>query len=490
MVGREAHRKEKIVNKAVRTLRATAVATVAAALVFSVGGLVVARNADAAVTSWAAVSTVNVRSGPGTSYSILGVLQPGNTVAAVGTATSGWVTVTYNGQKGYVYSSYLRAATSTTDAPAAAPTTAGTKVTTAQLNVRAGASLTAQIITTLDAGTTVNVTGRTSGDWTEVSYQGTARWMYTAYLGNPATAVALSAKVASQGKTTASLNQRASASVSAALVGSLPAGTLVSLTGKTDNGYSEIIANGGTAWILSAYIGAISATAGVTSGALPPATATMYILGMDVNVRSGSSSTADIVTTLDSGTAIGVTGTVENGRTQVIWDNALRWVASQYLTSTKPAVGTTLVSTSPVAGNTPGSQIPFANVTWTGGSLGSTNLDKTTQWSKNLVVTVKKLWPQISTMYGWRSSDAYSSDHPSGLAIDVMIPNYRSNVELGTQIRDYFQANASKYHVRYIIYRQHIWTVASAAKGWRYMADRGGDTANHMDHVHISVYAN
>ncbi|HBY24693.1 MAG TPA: ligand-binding protein SH3, partial [Propionibacteriaceae bacterium] len=75
-------------------------------------------------------------------------------------------------------------------------------------------------------------------------------------------------------------------------------------------------------------------------------------------------------------------------------------------------------------------------------------------------------------------------------AIDVMIPNYRSNVELGTQIRDYFQANASKYHVRYIIYRQHIWTVASAAKGWRYMADRGGDTANHMDHVHISVYAN
>ncbi|HBX81057.1 MAG TPA: hypothetical protein DEG88_15925, partial [Propionibacteriaceae bacterium] len=94
MVGREAHRKEKIVNKAVRTLRATAVATVAAALIFSVGGLVVARNADAAVTSWAAVSTVNVRSGPGTSYSILGVLQPGNTVAAVGTATSGWVTVT------------------------------------------------------------------------------------------------------------------------------------------------------------------------------------------------------------------------------------------------------------------------------------------------------------------------------------------------------------------------------------------------------------
>jgi hypothetical protein len=41
-----------------------------------------------------------------------------------------------------------------------------------------------------------------------------------------------------------------------------------------------------------------------------------------------------------------------------------------------------------------------------------------------------------------------------------------------------------------VIYRQHIWTVQRSSEGWRPMSDRGSPTANHMDHVHVSVYGN
>jgi hypothetical protein len=41
-----------------------------------------------------------------------------------------------------------------------------------------------------------------------------------------------------------------------------------------------------------------------------------------------------------------------------------------------------------------------------------------------------------------------------------------------------------------VIYHQQIWTVQRSSEGWRSMSDRGSPTANHMDHVHVSVYGN
>ena len=38
----------------------------------------------------------------------------------------------------------------------------------------------------------------------------------------------------------------------------------------------------------------------------------------------------------------------------------------------------------------------------------------------------------------------------------------------------------------YIIWRQRYYDIRTGA-GWRMMADRGGVTANHYDHVHVSV---
>ncbi|MEO7849645.1 MAG: mucin-2 protein, partial [Arachnia sp.] len=65
---------------------------------------------------------------------------------------------------------------------------------------------------------------------------------------------------------------------------------------------------------------------------------------------------------------------------------------------------------------------------------------------------------------------------------------YKANNALGWEIANYFRQNASEFGISYIIFDQKIWSVARNREGWRSMADRGGDTANHVDHVHVNTY--
>ncbi|MFD5179430.1 peptidoglycan DD-metalloendopeptidase family protein [Nocardia sp. NPDC058379] len=93
-------------------------------------------------------------------------------------------------------------------------------------------------------------------------------------------------------------------------------------------------------------------------------------------------------------------------------------------------------------------------------------------------------FPQIQTMYGQREDPL--PDHPSGRAVDIMIPNPTSGdgKALGDRIADYLMTNAAPLRVDYIIWRQ---TYRSASGESNLMEDRGGDTANHMDHVHVTT---
>jgi len=86
-----------------------------------------------------------------------------------------------------------------------------------------------------------------------------------------------------------------------------------------------------------------------------------------------------------------------------------------------------------------------------------------------------------------------SGEHPLGRACDFMLSTggvmpTASRVRLGYAIAQWAQANASRLGIMYIIYRQHIWDIRMASSGWVPMEDRGSITANHYDHVHISVF--
>ncbi|MFI7445058.1 coiled-coil domain-containing protein [Nonomuraea indica] len=82
-------------------------------------------------------------------------------------------------------------------------------------------------------------------------------------------------------------------------------------------------------------------------------------------------------------------------------------------------------------------------------------------------------------------------EHPLGRACDFMLSRggampSAAEVQRGNEIAEWATKNAKRLAIMYVIYRQRIWHVRTGT--WRPMSDRGGATANHYDHPHISVY--
>lgn len=91
----------------------------------------------------------------------------------------------------------------------------------------------------------------------------------------------------------------------------------------------------------------------------------------------------------------------------------------------------------------------------------------------------------ITNIGGYREGDP--DDHGKGLAVDVMVP---TSSELGDQVAQYAIDNMDRAGISYIIWKQQFYmpvdNIYGPANTWNQMPDRGGDTANHYDHVHIS----
>ena len=97
---------------------------------------------------------------------------------------------------------------------------------------------------------------------------------------------------------------------------------------------------------------------------------------------------------------------------------------------------------------------------------------------------ISMMFPEITTIGGFRQDPL--PWHPNGLAIDVMIPNHgaEEGIELGNQIAGLALANARRWGVLHVIWRQGFYP-GIGAPSWT--ADYGNETANHFDHVHIAT---
>ncbi|MEA5637012.1 MAG: SH3 domain-containing protein, partial [Cutibacterium granulosum] len=184
-----------------RPVRLSATALASAGLVTTGIGFPTSQLAHAEGRTVMATTAVNVRSGPGTSYKILGVLYPGHTAQQIGNTRYGWAQVTWKGHTAYIAAQYLRgssaAGSSSTHVtlrpspgvPKAAPVSGsvvrpvvGQKRSTAVLMVRS--SYTNHFGSEGDApiGTIFDVTGRTANGLAEVIWQGRPRWVNAKYL--------------------------------------------------------------------------------------------------------------------------------------------------------------------------------------------------------------------------------------------------------------------------------------------------------------------
>lgn len=295
---------------------------------------------------------------------------------------------------------------------------------------------------------------------------------------------------------TTAVNVRSGPATSYGVVGVATTKSTISATGATKGGWVEVSVNGRRGWIYGTYLRDSAPTASTptsapatnqpTSTASTPAPATTAPAAspdapvtttgsalVNVNrlyVRATSAADGEIVATVTRGKALGTTGVRTADRTQIVLNGRARWVFSAYTTP----VGALAAATAPRAVS--------PQVTTQGISRLNAN-------GKRVVDAVIAEFPAIRTIYGWRASSSYSSDHPNGRAVDIMIPHWSANADLGWSVAHYFEKNAAAHNVSYVIFRQKTWSAAYPERGWRPMADRGGATANHMDHVHVSVKA-
>jgi len=428
-----------------RRIRAVvAVFALAASLLF-VGG----QSPAAADTQATAKVTVNVRSTPSLSGRVVGQVKGGQSVATV-SASKGWTKVRYRDAVAYIMSQYLTAGAAL---PEATVNPGAVRVTTTALNLRTGPGLSYAVITVLPDKTRVTLTGKSSRGYVEV-YAGSRRgWVSTQYLADASGLPA----VIGQRIATADLLIRTTSGADYLVVATIEKGTAVSVTGATQNERAQIIYGNAVRWVTAKYLS--NPTANQPSvPALPKIVGTRYAT-RTLLIRSSSGSKYTVITEVPKGTALDITGVKENGRAQVVWVGAVRWVHASYLSTTPPATADTTYAVE--RGLTPN--------------------------AIRLHRAVRAKFPQIKTYYGRRPGTG--SDHNSGNALDIMIPNYRTAAgkALGQEIALWCQANQPSLRITYIIWNQRIWNGARANDGWRYMASRGNDSANHLDHVHVSL---
>lgn len=101
-----------------------------------------------------------------------------------------------------------------------------------------------------------------------------------------------------------------------------------------------------------------------------------------------------------------------------------------------------------------------------------------TKNSMAVLAAVKASFPNMNNIGGVRPDSI--PDHPSGRALDFMT----SDRGYGDAIANMLISRSGELKIDYIIWRQRIWM---PSRGWKMMSDRGGVTANHYDHVHVSV---
>jgi uncharacterized protein YraI len=132
----------------------------------------------------------SLRSGPGTGFDVLTVLDPGITLPAVGRSVgSNWVQVDYQGQQGWLYAGWLIWSGDLISLPVDGVDPAPfvrrmlvQGVTTRETNLYRREIAPSELVGTLPAGTVVEITGRLGSSsyqfyWYQISYEGDLYWV-------------------------------------------------------------------------------------------------------------------------------------------------------------------------------------------------------------------------------------------------------------------------------------------------------------------------
>ena len=193
----------------------------------------------------------------------------------------------------------------------------GTTYTTANLNLRTGASLGDKVSVIAKKGAKLSLTGKVSGNYAQVTYKGKTLWASLSYLAKTApSAEAKLPKAKGQKRGTTALMIRTTSGKDFKSLGDAPKGTIFDVTGATENGVAEVIWMGAARWVNAAYLVDVDSLVETPKAPAAPKTSVQYATAV-LNIWSASSGTS-YSGEIPRGSEVNVTGTVKDGRAQIV----------------------------------------------------------------------------------------------------------------------------------------------------------------------------
>ena len=284
-----------------------------------------ANNAYASNIGTVTASSLNVRSGPSTSYTVVTTVKKNDKVNIL-QSSNGWYKIeTSSGKQGWVSSSYISASNSNTNNSTNNNTQSNIAiVNTDGLNFRNGAGTSYSIIKVLNKGEKVEVISESNG-WSKVKHDSRLGYVASQYIDKATTNYTIK-EVNTDG-----LNVRTGPSTSYATIGKLNKGTRVEVISESA-GWSKINYNNKTAYVSSGYLKAVSTS---TPDTKPEDTTQQYkeikVVNTDgLNVRKGPSTSYESIGKIDKGTSVEVISE-SDGWSKINYKNTTAYVATKYL---------------------------------------------------------------------------------------------------------------------------------------------------------------
>ena len=259
-------------------------------------------------------SDVRMRSGAGTSYSILGTYDKGTQMKITG-ASGNWYAVSYGGKTGYVSADYMtlsagapsadtsKPAPTPTPTPAPTPGTGGFKgaVIGTGVRMRSQPNTNSSVLGYYSNGVTMTVLGSVDG-WYKASYNGKTGYVSASYMRISPDNVYSAAKNGSVNGS--AVRMRMGPSTDFAVIGSYNKGTEVKISGEYA-GWYEVSVSGKYGYIKKDYVK-------VGSAAVSEPEKTMdsvgTITGNSVRMRSGPGTSYSVIGYYNKGIQVNVTG--------------------------------------------------------------------------------------------------------------------------------------------------------------------------------------
>ena len=319
------------------------------------GGLMLMSPTLAGAQSTATTTdALNLRTGPGTENSIITVMPYGATVSIDGGSEGGWYPVSYNGYSGYASGDYLSIGGGSSSSVATDGATGTAYVIDGRLNLRSGPSLDSGVITVMPDGAAVSLTGEYANGFLGVVYDGIAGFAYGDYLSTSGNSLAPAPEtpsgnvVGTATVNTDALNIRSGPSTSNSVLGVMLYGASVSLTGDSSNGFAGIIYDGIQGWAYADYL-----TVGGTSSPSPEPDSgsgsvavgdtvvdTGYVNTDALNLRTGPSTSYDVIAVMYSGAGVEIMGDPQSGFYPVRYNGTKGWASGDYLAFGSPSPST------------------------------------------------------------------------------------------------------------------------------------------------------